>query len=240
MATVVTVFDGDSMLVDTADGEREVRLAGINAPELDECFGAEARQWMTAAAGTDVTLVTVGNEGDTDDFDRLLRDVWVGGRWLNHEAVQGGYAMVIHTGRDGQDELLAAGDAAWDGRSGMWSAEVCGPAPEDVVISDLVSDPEGPDEASPTGEYATVENQGDEVVALGGWVLRDESTLNRFVFRDVDVLEPGASITVYSGCGEDGSGERFWCAQSAVWSNGGDTALLLTADGAVVDRLTYP
>lgn len=239
-ASVVTVFDGDSMLVDTDTGEREVRLAGVNAPEQDECFGTEAHRWMTDAAGAEVTLVPVGNESDTDDFDRLLRDVWVGTRWLNLEAVEDGYAMVIHTGRDGQDVLLAAGDAAWEGRLGMWGASVCGPAPDGVEISDVVADPEGPDDRSPNGEHVTIQNRSDGTVPVGGWVLRDESTANRFEFREDEVLEPGDSITVFSGCGEDGPGERFWCAASPVWSNGGDTALLLTAEGTVVDRRAYP
>ncbi|MET0831997.1 MAG: lamin tail domain-containing protein [Acidimicrobiia bacterium] len=238
--TVVTVFDGDSMLVDTGTGEREVRLAGVNAPEQDECSGAEAHRWMTDAAGDEVTLVPVGNESDTDDFDRLLRDVWVGTRWLNLEAVADGHAMVIHTGRDGQDDLLAAGDTAWEGRLGMWGASVCGPAPDGVEISDLVADPEGPDDRSPAGEYVTVENRGDGTVPIGGWVVRDESTANRYEFREDEVLEPGTTITVFSGCGDEAPDERFWCAQSPVWSNGGDTALLLTAEGTVVDRLVYP
>ena len=237
---MVTVFDGDSMLVDTGSGEVEVRLAGVNAPERDECFGAEAEQWLTEASGSEVTLVGVAGEDDADQFGRSLRDVWVGDRWLNREAVAEGFAMVIHTGRAGQDELLAATDAAWEDGAGMWAVDVCGSFDDGVVISELEWDPPGPDDDDPTAEYVVIENTAGQPIDIAGWVLRDESTQNRFVFAEAEILEPGATITVYSGCGDDQGPGRFWCADSAVWSNGGDTALLQTAEGTVVDRIPYP
>ncbi|MDQ3783176.1 MAG: thermonuclease family protein, partial [Actinomycetota bacterium] len=139
-ARVIAVFDGDSMLVETAGGEREVRLAGVNAPETGECFAAEATQRLIELAGGEVTLVTVPGEDNEDQFGRLLRDVWAGGVWLNGVAVEEGTAMVLYTGRVGQEELSAAGDRAWANRLGMWGI-TCGPAPVGIEIADLVFDP---------------------------------------------------------------------------------------------------
>lgn len=236
---VVTVFDGDSILVETVTGEREVRLAGINAPETDECFGAEAEQWMVERAGEEVTLVTIPDEDDEDQFGRLLRDVWAGEVWLNRAAAAEGYAMTLHTGRFGEEELVVAGDAAWEDRLGMWAVDACGPAPEGVVVTEFVFDPPGPDDDVPNDEYVVIENITGEPVDVSGWVLRDESSQHRYRFEDGAVLQPGVPVTVRSGCGDSTPTDRHWCADGPVWSNQGDTVLLQTAGGTVVARVPY-
>ncbi|MFH1103317.1 MAG: MBL fold metallo-hydrolase, partial [Actinomycetota bacterium] len=52
-------------------------------------------------------------------------------------------------------------------------------------------------------------------------------------------IDPGAFVTIRSGCGDDTTVELFWCADGPVWNNDGDTAILLDADGAFVSRLRY-
>ncbi len=236
---MVSVFDGDSMLVETAAGEREVRLAGVNAPETGECFAAEAEQRLVELAGDEVTLVIVPGEDDEDQFGRLLRDVWAGGVWLNRIAVAEGAAMVLHTGRVGQEELSAAGDSAWEDRLGMWGT-TCGPAPEGVEIADIGFDPAGPDDEVPNDEYVVIENSRAEPIDVSGWIVRDESSTHRYVFEDGAVLDPGTPVTIRSGCGEGTPTDRHWCADDPVWSNGGDTVLVQTPTGTVVARLAYP
>ena len=39
--------------------------------------------------------------------------------------------------------------------------------------------------------------------------------------------------------GSDGDGVRYWCSDSAVWSNGGDTVILQDPLGNVVARWVY-
>lgn len=83
-------------------------------------------------------------------------------------------------------------------------------------------------------------NDSDDVVDLSGWILRDESSSHRFEFPLGERLEPGQNLTIRTGCGNDRGEDRYWCAEDAVWSNGGDTVILQTAAGTVVDRARYP
>jgi competence protein ComEC len=83
-----------------------------------------------------------------------------------------------------------------------------------------------------------IENSGGTAVALGGWVLRDESSANRFPFPDGLLLAPGDQTRVVTGCAA-GARRLAWCAGSPVWNNAGDTALLLDPAGRVVDRFRY-
>lgn len=237
--SVVSVFDGDSMLVEITAGEREVRLAGVNAPETGECFAAEAEQRLVELAGDEVTLVSVPGEDDEDQFGRLLRDVWAGGVWLNRTFAAEGTAMVLHTSRVGQEELSAAGDSAWEDRLGMWGT-TCGPAPEGVEIADIVFDPPGADDEVSNDEYVVVENTTAGPIDVSGWIVRDESSIHRYVFEDGAVLDPGTPVIIRSGCGDGTPTDRHWCADGSVWSNGGDTVLLQTPTGTVVARRAYP
>lgn len=83
-ATVVRVVDGDTLQV-KIDGRREkVRLIGINCPE-----SVAQEQWRNTEEGKDASNFTdsVLSEGDTvwlqadyndvDQYDRLLRYVWI-------------------------------------------------------------------------------------------------------------------------------------------------------------------
>lgn len=46
---------------------------------------------------------------------------------------------------------------------------------------------------------------------------------------------PGASVTLFTGCGTDTQTERFWCKSgSAVWNNTGDVVSLFDASGALI------
>jgi hypothetical protein len=131
----------------------------------------------------------------------------------------------------------SAEEAAYTSRAGLWSQSACGPVgPTEISIHDVVFDAPGDDEENPNGEYAVIGNDG-EPVDLSGWVLRDESSTHRFRFPKGFVLGRGEVVLIRSGCGEEIPGELYWCADGAVWSNGGDMALLLDQYGNVVARL---
>ncbi|MCL1960296.1 MAG: thermonuclease family protein [Desulfovibrionaceae bacterium] len=73
-ATVSYVVDGDSIWVKTADGNRRVRLRleGIDAPEICQRFGPEARQAMQALALDQRVRVTVRAR---DRYGRAIAEV---------------------------------------------------------------------------------------------------------------------------------------------------------------------
>lgn len=231
---VVRVLDGDSLLVERAGTELEVRLLGINAPERDECFDDDAKSRLTELAGDQVRL----DGADEDRFGRLLRYALDdSGSVINRQLVAEGMALALTTDHRLLDEFKRAESAAFDARVGRWQPEACGPAaPGDLHISGLEPDAPGDDAANPNGEWVEITNRGTAAAELTGWALQDESSTNRFVFPSGFSLAPDATVRVFSGCGTAGIDALYWCDGDPVWTNRGDTAYLLDASGNVVDR----
>ncbi|MDX1468185.1 MAG: lamin tail domain-containing protein [Acidimicrobiia bacterium] len=223
------VLDGDTIVVATGEGEIDVRLAGINAPEGDECSGDEATDELKGAVeDRAVRLEVLG----TDQFERTLAFVSESGRNINLEMVRLGLAIV--TTPSSAEFLEAERDAA-TAKLGLWAPGSCssGPLPQ-IVISDATVDPPGRDEENLGAETVTLHNPSGVKVNIGGWVLRDESSRHRFTFQGGSILDAGASITVTSA-------DRGWDpGDSPVWNNDGDIVMLLDRHGRVVDHWRYP
>lgn len=236
--SLLEVVDGDTIRV-ALDGDVEtVRLDGINAPEVGECFGKQAADFLEGLlAGGEIRLEQTPSDA-RDRFGRMLGFVTAGGERVNARMVASGHALALAGDNEEADELARLADGAWGARLGMWRPDACGPATQaSVRISGLVSNPPGDDALVPNEETATIVNRTAGPVDLSGWVLRDESSSHRFVFGQV-TLGPGEVVMVHSGCGADTAGDLYWC-EGPVWSNIGDTALLLSPKGNVVDRVSY-
>jgi micrococcal nuclease len=235
-AIVDTVFDGDSMLVAIGGATDEVRLLGINAPEDGECFSDRARDLLGSLAIGSVTLV--GEE--RDEYGRRLAYVYLGETNLNEQMIRSGAAIAMSTEHPMRSDFIAAEQDATLRGVGLWAPDACGPMTSDVTVSiwDVVAAAPGRDDQNPNGELVVITNSGD-AVDLTGWVLRDESSVHRYLFPAGFAIDPGAFVTIRSGCGDDTTVELFWCADGPVWNNDGDTAILLDADGAFVSRLRY-
>jgi endonuclease YncB( thermonuclease family) len=104
LATVVDVTDGDTIRVDRGDGGYErLRYIGIDTPETVkpdtpvEPWGPQASAANEALVADQVVLLE-RDVSDTDQYDRLLRYVWVEGSngWIlvNAELVAQGLAEV--------------------------------------------------------------------------------------------------------------------------------------------------
>lgn len=246
--TVTTVTDGDTvtMLIDGV--ETEVRLLGINAPERDECWGPEAGSALTdLVLGRDV-LLAAGDE-DVDSFGRALRFLFIedadGVELVNARLVSDGHAVAIQNGNEFAEAMKVAEARAFQSGRGMWGTFACGDgegvaADRPVVrVADIGFDPAGPDDDALDEEYVTIVNEGYGRVAIGNWVLRDESSSNRLTFPSGTVLAVGASITVVTGCGDGGADTIYWCRDTPVWSNGGDTVIVSDTLGNAVIWYTY-
>ncbi len=220
---VVEVADGDSFRTETD----EVRLLGINAPERDECYGDEARDWLTGLIeGKSIDLEV----HSLDQFGRVLATATIDGHELNFEAVASGHAIALSSGLAAINGLEEAEDDARTNGVGLWGENICGgqgPVVE-LSITELDFNPPGNDEI----EVVVVTNSGSVTVDLEGFRLRDESSINRFDFPYYS-LGPGESVTISTGC-VAGQGLLAWCTSDPVWNNGGDTALLLDDFGRVV------
>jgi endonuclease YncB( thermonuclease family) len=221
---VTSVIDGDSFR--TEDGEN--RLIGVNAPERDECFGSESREWLTRLV-EGRTVEIVGNS--TDQFGRQLVEVRIAGISVNLEAVTTGHAFALS---DFADNLAAEQPAMEEGR-GLWGRDICGASGDkpELTIDEIDFNPPGEDES----ELVVIGNPSFERVDLGGFVLRDESSINRFRFPDRS-LEPGTTVAVTTACPEEGD-VLGWCSDQPVWNNDGDAVILLDHFGRVVAFRRY-
>lgn len=243
-AVVVGVTDGDTLTVELAGREEDVRLIGINTPEREECFFAEATAALTdLVAGREVRLVA--DESDRDQYDRLLRYVFVGDTFVNERLVADGFALAYRYEPDvaRADELEAAQAQAEAVPRGLWAPDACGRVDPDagsVVIGELVADPPGDDTLDANAEYVVIRNGGPDSVDLTGWSVKDETASHRFGFPAGFTLAGGAAVTVHTGCGTPSATDLFWCNEgSAIWNNEGDTVFLLDPDGNIVDTRAY-
>jgi micrococcal nuclease len=129
------VVDGDTLEVSGPDGERTVRIVGINAPESAECFGELATDAL-AELVKDEALVLVADRSDVDRFGRALRYVeTIDGVDVGAELVAGGFAIARRYPPDDAraDFYARLQREAQDARRGLWAPDACGPSDVDGV-----------------------------------------------------------------------------------------------------------
>jgi endonuclease YncB( thermonuclease family) len=225
--------DGDSLSTD--DGRR-YRLIGINAPEQGECLADAARNRLAQLVEGPVILTR--NTEETDHHGRELVYVHHEDVLVNEVMVAEGLAIAVHSAANSlhTEVLFEAMEQARAAGVGLWDMASCGSGPvEPLRIVDVEHDPPGDDRDNLDGEYVVIANSGTEPVHLGGWTLRDESSVNRYAFPPGMVLEPGSTITVTSGDGPLGFG-----LGSPIWNNDGDTVYLVDDQGRFVDHVVVP
>jgi endonuclease YncB( thermonuclease family) len=115
---VVRVRDGDSIVVLRGGIGVEVRLDGIDCPELNQAFGRRAKVYASELAfGRVVRMAGKGR----DDYGRELAEVFLpDGRSLNRELVAAGFAWRFR--RHSADPVLEAVEReARLARRGLWA-----------------------------------------------------------------------------------------------------------------------
>ena len=248
MGTVLGVTDGDTIEVLVDGSTSTVRLLGINAPELSECWGEESMVHLASLVANQNVLLVEG-EDDVDPFGRLLRYVYLETEtdpvFVNGELVESGHAVGLQDGSPFAPGLKSLEARAFQSGYGMWETFACGDregvaGDRPVVrVSELAFNPVGPDTEVLDEEYITISNEGYDVVSIAGWTMRDESTSNRYTFGAGIILDPGEAITVVTGCDGGPPGAVHWCSDQAVWSNNGDTAIVSDTLGNAVVWYTY-
>lgn len=239
--TVTRVSDGDSVRATSSEGDLEIRLIGINAPEQDECFGSDAKTMLEALLDADVVSLHPW-PAEIDDFGRELGFLVADDVFVNLRLIElGGVVARAQGDHDFADDFEVAERAASSSRVGLWAPDACGePTDASVEIVDVLADAPGNDQENPNGEWVMIQNTGSEPADLSGWSIRDESTRHRYDFPTF-TLEPGQQARIRTGCGQDDFGsdpaELFWCdPEPPVWNNSGDTAFLLDSNGAIADN----
>jgi endonuclease YncB( thermonuclease family) len=103
--------------IDTTGRTVRIRMVGIDAPELDQPAGGQARSALARKLAAGVVRV----EGDArDQHGRLLGTLWIDNRDVNREMVADGWAWAF-TGFADDEDLLAAESAARHDRRGLWA-----------------------------------------------------------------------------------------------------------------------
>lgn len=238
-ALVVDVVDGDTLRVSIHGIEEDVRLLGVNSPEMLECLGPESGAALARLVEGRIARL-VADHTERDRYGRLLRLVFSGNRLVNEHLVREGMALAVPVPPDTsaaavlqQAEIVAEGHGA-----GIWAPDACGPEPvEGLRIEQIHSGADGavhPRDA----EWVAIVNLGSAEVDLGGWTLRDGSSSHRYRFPPF-VLAVGARVRVRSGCGQDTGDTLHWCASTPVWNDHGDHVLLLDPFGNIAAHRRY-
>ncbi len=128
---VLSVIDGDTIVVSINGGKDTVRILGINTPETknapqgEECFGAEASaEAKRLLQGALVTLETDSSQDARDKYNRLLAYVGLpDGRDFGQVLVADGFAYeYTYLGREykNQTQYQQAEAAAKAAKIGLW------------------------------------------------------------------------------------------------------------------------
>ncbi len=119
---VTRIIDGDTFQTETGE---KVRLIGINAPEITDIFGEEARiHLVQIIEGQTVDLIADNTSNDKDRYDRLLRYVVFNGVDINKKMILDGYAFAYLKYRFGKEaEYKEAQFTASRNNAGIWADE---------------------------------------------------------------------------------------------------------------------
>jgi endonuclease YncB( thermonuclease family) len=118
--TVVGVHDGDTITVLTADHRQEkIRLDAIDAPELHQDWGSQAKQALSAKVfGKPATVEYTQH----DRYGRIIGKILCNGRDINLEMVKDG--MAWHYKQYNKEAVFARAETdARAARLGLWAGK---------------------------------------------------------------------------------------------------------------------
>lgn len=90
-AVVVDVIDGDTIVVEMAGEQIQVRYIGMDTPEKNQQYGDRALTANRSLVQGNIVFM-VKDESEVDSFDRLLRYVFTENTFVNYQLVNLGYA----------------------------------------------------------------------------------------------------------------------------------------------------
>ena len=119
VARVLRVVDGDSITVKVDQTKYRIRLAEIDAPELDQAWGAESKAALRKKLQNEEVALEVI---DVDRYSRLVARVFLNGRHINREMISEGHAWVYLEYL--RDESLVPPEAeAREKKLGLWAIQ---------------------------------------------------------------------------------------------------------------------
>ena len=115
----IRVVDGDTIRAEAKGKEIKIRLVEIDAPEMNQPFGAQSKNFLNRLLyGKDVTLISQGE----DRYGRTLGEIYANGESANALMIKSGFAWVYD--RYVKDSsLYKYQDQAKAENLGLWQAE---------------------------------------------------------------------------------------------------------------------
>jgi len=117
--TVERVIDGDTFQTSSGD---KVRLIGINAPEIQDLYGQDAKDHLAGLIGSlEVELLADRISSDQDIYHRRLRYVILDGTDINKKMIEDGFASAyLKFHFEKSKEYLEAEKSARATSAGAW------------------------------------------------------------------------------------------------------------------------
>ena len=239
IALVSRVIDGDTIELNT--GER-VRLLGINTPEKGQPYKQEATDRLKQLVENKVVALEK-DVNDRDQYNRLLRHVYVDGVFVNLQLIKEGYASVyvVPPNKKHEAEFRSAWSDCLKNK-----ANLCTPSNEYcdnrcIGVAFLKSNAEGDDCSNLNGEYVVFKNSCSYTCELTGWTAKDDAN-HIYTFPNFALGEE-ESVTLYTGDGINTETKLYWKSSgkacNAIWNNNVDTLYLRDAKGNLVLNYSY-
>jgi micrococcal nuclease len=234
-ARVVSVYDGDTLTLDTGD---KVRLRWVNTPELrpPQDYGIEAREAAkNLVLGQEVHLIYGATR--RDGYGRLLAGVRTDEKDLSEVLLEQGMAHLFIIPPDDADhtKLLVAQRRARTARRGIWSTA----GYQGVLhLTSFHANARGDDRQNVNGEYARVCNVSDRPVDLDGFRVTELS--GRSWILPPLLLPPGHTVKIHSGQGTHQTDpasqlEIYLGSTQPIWNNTRDRITIYDRHGQMVD-----
>jgi len=211
-------------------------------------WGEQATEYTTDTLEGKTARVTVDPEADRrGSFGRLLVYIYIDDANFNKLLLTNGYARMYDSSFSLRTEFAEAEETARADSVGLWDFEephTPSPTPTpssstgELSVWNIHEDAEGNDHDNLNDEYIEFKNDGGQPLDLTGWTVKDEVD-HTYTFPRGFTLEPGATVTLYTGSGSDTDSELYWGSGRAIWNNGGDTIIVEDDNGNVVITREY-
>ena len=118
---VIKVYDGDTLTM-LVDGKKErVRFYGIDAPERNQPFGIESRDFVASKVMNKEIKVKVT---DVDRYGRNIGKIYYDrNKYLNLESIEKGYSWWYEYYASNEKQFEMGQEMARRNRRGLWESE---------------------------------------------------------------------------------------------------------------------
>ena len=116
----IRVIDGDTIRAEAKGKEEKIRLASIDAPEMDQPFGVQSRNFLIRLLDKkDITVVLQ----EKRSYGRLVGEIYANGKSANTSMIKFGFAWVSDKYVKDSSFLYEHQDQAKTKNLGLWQAK---------------------------------------------------------------------------------------------------------------------